>query len=72
MSFQRLLLGFVVFYIPGYSIPRALVLHLSRSLVEQMMNDIEAGPESWKGTGQFWQVMTQKHQQMDRPWAVDE
>ncbi|CAK9044792.1 unnamed protein product [Durusdinium trenchii] len=61
-----LLLGFVVFYIPGYSIPRALVLHLSRSLVEQMMNDIEAGPESWKGTGQFWQVMTQKHQQMDR------
>eukprot|EP00913_Durusdinium_trenchii_P023103 g21689.t1 len=31
-----------------------------------MMNDIEAGPESWKGTGQFWQVMTQKHQQMDR------
>ncbi|CAK9044794.1 unnamed protein product [Durusdinium trenchii] len=69
-----LLLGFVVFYLPGLSIVRVLVSRLSRSLVEQMMNNIEAGPESWKGTGQFWQVMTQKHQQMDRmlerAWAL--
>ncbi|CAK9045295.1 unnamed protein product [Durusdinium trenchii] len=69
-----LLIGLMMFYYPGAIIIRRVVGDLSRSLVEDLMKDIRDGIEVYKGSGQFWQAMTEKHKQMDRmleqTWAL--
>ena len=39
-------------------------------MVEDLMKDIRDGIEVYKGSGQFWQAMTEKHKQMDRTLAA--
>ncbi|CAE7662906.1 TIM [Symbiodinium sp. CCMP2592] len=60
------LLDWMTIYSLGYKHVLVSVKKLSKCLVQKLVDDMHDGPQGWKGTGKFWQDMTEKHKDMDR------